>query len=260
VTAASSILNVIDPLCIPPGEYFAATKSKDGATTALTAHRGAVSAPLLAVWQYALGRTAIVAADPESIGSIAWLRWDHYAEFWSQLINWAAREGASGFFNLEVRNEPDGGMKIEAQAAGPITLDHLFARISNGTRATDVALTQVGRSLYLGDTTIPLRGKYKLALVVKSEDAEQLLLERDFASTGQRAADSAEMELRPANVALLTEIARSTGGRYHPGLPDLLQRSGGKVRIWMPITGLAPPAAIMMILGDVLVRRRFIGE
>lgn len=256
--ASSSILDGINPHQIPPVDFFAVTKAKDGASVPLIAHRGAQSAPLLADWQYALGRTAIVSADPDSIGSLAWLKWDHYAEFWSQLVNWVAREGSSGPFNLRVRTETDGVLKIEAEGAGQPAIANLFCRVTNGNQATDIELNQISPSLYRGDAAPFPRGKYKLALMIKTGDTERLLLQRNFASVGRVSSDAAELELKPSNLSLLREIARATGGRYQPTLDDLLQQSGNKVPIWIPIGRIMPTVAVLLLLGDVLIRRRFL--
>ncbi|MGH7933644.1 MAG: VWA domain-containing protein, partial [Candidatus Binataceae bacterium] len=113
----SSILNGIGPADIPPIDFYALTQARDGAEVPLMINEGVKSAPLLATWQYELGRSAIFAADPDSIGSLAWIRWDRYAEFWSQLVSWVARPGDSGPFTLRLKNEPDGSIQIDAQKA-----------------------------------------------------------------------------------------------------------------------------------------------
>jgi len=58
---ASAMLSGIGIKDIPPIDFFAATEAKDGAQVTLKVARADKSAPLLASWQYGLGRAAIFA-------------------------------------------------------------------------------------------------------------------------------------------------------------------------------------------------------
>ena len=65
---------------IPPIDFFAATEDKDGAQVSLKVTRADKTGPLLASWQYGLGRSAIFAADPDSLATLSWIRWNRYVE------------------------------------------------------------------------------------------------------------------------------------------------------------------------------------
>ncbi len=67
-----------------------------------------VPSPLLAAWQYGLGRAVVFTADPDSLATLSWIRWNRYAEFWSQLVNWAMRPGDAGPFSMRVETASDG--------------------------------------------------------------------------------------------------------------------------------------------------------
>ena len=82
------------------------TEAKDGASVPLLIQRNDHDVPLLAAWQYGLGRSAIFAADPDSLATIGWIHWNHYAEFWSQLVSWTMRQGQGGPFDLQVHSHP----------------------------------------------------------------------------------------------------------------------------------------------------------
>ena len=254
----SSILKGLRSEQIPVADFFAITLAKDGATVPLIARKGQVSAPLLAAWQYELGRSAVFTADPDSLGSLAWLRWDRYAEFWSQLVSWVARPGDAGHFSLRTRNSADGTLEIEAEKADQTPEASLFCRISGVHHAADVALTQIGPSLYRGESAPLPRGKYSLALMVKPGDTEQLLLRRDVALVGVADADADELKLRPANIGLLSDLAEITGGIFGPDLEKVLTHSKGTIRTSRPVDSILLPFAILMLLADVLIRRRFL--
>ena len=257
----SAILNGISRKEIPPIEYFATTEAKDGAKSAIVIHRGDKSAPLLASWAYGLGRSVVFTGDPDSLASLSWIRWDRYAEFWSQIVNWAARPGDSGLFNLRIGDAPGGGLRIVAEKAEPAPATDLVCRIASADKAFDVAMTQAGGSLYRGDTGPLARGKYVATLMRKARDTEQVLLSRQFAVVGAPPADAAELKIRPPNIELLRTIAASTHGEFDAPAAAIVRRSGGATVTTH--SSAAPgliPIAIVLVLAEVIVRRRLLGS
>ena len=256
----SSILNGISRQEIPPLEYFATTEPKDGARTAIMIHRGDKSAPLLASWAYGLGRSVVFTGDPDSLASLSWIRWDRYAEFWSQIVNWAARPGDSGPFNLRIGDAPGGGLRIVAEQAQAASATDLVCRITSADKAFDVAMTQAGGSVYRGDTGPLARGKYVVTLMRKARDTEQVLLSRQFAVVGAPPADAAELKIRPPNLALLRTIAAGTHGEFDAAPEEIVRRSGATVITHSSAAPGLIPIAIVLVLAEVIVRRRFLGS
>ena len=256
----SSVLNGIGAGDIPPIDFFALTQSKDGSETPLMVRQGPVSAPLVATWQYELGRSAIFAADPDSMGSLAWIRWNRYAEFWSQLTSWVSREGDSGPFSLHLRNATDGSLEIEAQKVDQVPVSNLYCRITGPGRALDVAMTQVGGALYHGESSPLARGTYNLTLMLKAGDTENVLLRREVAVLGPDAADSDEMRLRPPNLPLLRQLAQVTGGEFDAPIRRILMPRGATVTTYRSLDPMLLPLAILLLLADVFVRRRLLAE
>jgi hypothetical protein len=62
--------------------------------------------PLLAAWQYGLGRSVAWTSDASGRWATNWLNWDEYARFWSQAVRWTITEGAAQ--NVEVRVVQEG--------------------------------------------------------------------------------------------------------------------------------------------------------
>jgi Mg-chelatase subunit ChlD len=260
VSGSSAILSGLSADAIPPIEFFAITEPKDGAQVPLIAHKGNVTAPLVAAWQYQLGRAAIFSADPDSLGSLAWLRWNHYAEFWSQLVSWVAREGDSGPFTLRAANAADGTIEIVAEKADQAPAENLFCRISGPQRTADIALSQIGPSIYRGESPPLTRGKYTLTLMVKAGDTESVIVRQEIAATGAKNADASELALRPPDTELLRDLSAGTQGEFTSSIAAILAHRGATVRTWRPIAATLLPFAILMVLGDALVRRRYLGD
>ena len=260
LAAPTSIMNGIAPGELPPIDFFAETTPKDGAEVPLLIRSSMRTAPLLATWQYELGRSAVFVADPDSMGSLGWIRWDRYAEFWSQLVNWVARAGDSGPFSLRVANAPDGALTIEADKADQVPVSNLFARISGPGQPVDLAMTQMGTTLYRGETAPMAAGKYVVTLMIKAGDTERVLMRRDVAVAGSESANSAELRLQPPNLSLLREIAAQTGGQFDTSVTRITHPNGATVTDYRSIDSILAPVAIFLLLSEVFVRRRLLGD
>jgi Ca-activated chloride channel family protein len=256
----SEILSGIDAAGVPPIDFIASTIAKDGAQVPLRIARGARSTPLLAAWQYGLGRSAIFAADPDSLATLSWIRWNRYAEFWSQLVTWTMRQGDPGSYTMKMAAGPDGSVAITAEPADSAPLTDLVCRITGPNRAIDVALTPAGAGLYRGEVGPLARGKYAATLMLKAGDTERILTQRPFASVGAMAPDGEELRIRPPNVQLLRHLAAATHGAYDAPMAEVARHTGAMITVRRSARGGLLPLAIALFLGEVFVRRRFLGD
>ncbi|MDB5107914.1 MAG: chloride channel, partial [Candidatus Binatus sp.] len=256
----TAILSGIGINEIPPIDFFAATDPKDGAQVALKIARADKTAPLLAAWQYGLGRAAIFAADPDSLATLSWIRWNRYAEFWSQLANWTMRPGDSGMFTMSLHGAPDGSISIEAEKADQNPVSNLVCRITGPGRATDVAMTETDAALYHGEVAPLRRGKYVATLMIKAGDTEKILEEREFAAAGSIPGDSAELRIRPPNLDLLRRLASATHGGYDAAIAGTVRHTAQTVTFRRSVDPWLIPLVIALFLGEVFVRRRFLGD
>jgi len=252
----NSILRGIRAEDVPSLEFFNVTEAKDGAGVPLYIQHNGRNVPLLAAWQYGLGRSTIFAADPDSLATIGWIHWNRYAEFWSQLVGWTMRQGQAGPFDLQVQTTRTGDLKIQAESSGPVKAGDLIARISGSYGAAfDVPLTQVGDALYRGDAQALPGGKYKAQLVRKSGKFEQVLAVQPFAVPATRATDADELSLRPPNIELLRRLAAGSNGGYEVAPRQMLSITGATIAVHRSADPYLIPLAILLLLGEVFVRR-----
>jgi len=256
----STILSGISPREIPPIGLFATTLPKDGAAVPLRIRRNDAVSPLLAAWQYGLGRSAVFAADTDSTTSLSWVRWNRYAEFWSQLASWVMRQGDSGPFSLRVHNAAGGVLSLQAEKADNGPVNNLVCRISGAGNAMDIPMTESGRAIYTGESAPLRRGKYTVTLMVKDGDSERVLVRREVAVPEAGPADQAELRLRPANFDLLRELARATGGAVGVPPAKMLESRSRLVKIYRSANPYLLPLVIVLLLGEVFVRRRYLGD
>ncbi|HTW89849.1 MAG TPA: VWA domain-containing protein, partial [Candidatus Binataceae bacterium] len=252
----STILNGIEIDQMPPLDYAAEADVKDGAEVPLRLRHGGKTQPLLATWQYGLGRTAAFTADPDALTTLAWVRWDRYAEFWSQLVGWVMRQGSSGPFDLRITDLPE-GVKIEAQKADSAPVTGLYCRVSGKNLTLDVALSQVDTALYRGETGTLPPGTYNATLMLRANDLERVL-ESQPLIVAPVAADAAELKLRPPDIELLRNLAAATGGALTVVPSEVLRHRGATAIDYRSAAPYLLPIAILLMLGSVFVRRRLV--
>jgi Mg-chelatase subunit ChlD/uncharacterized membrane protein len=251
----NSIVTGIDPDALPPLEFFALSEAKKRASVPLEVEYRGAPAPLVAAWQYGLGRTAVFAADPESSASVRWIQWDRYAQFWSQLVSWTMRPQPYSPFELRVATERDGGIKINAEKVDSTPIDNLFCRIVNVNTAFEIPLTPVSDALYEGESSALPQGRYTAYLIRKAKDHEQMLSERPFIVTGMTPEQLDEVRLLAPNRELLGRLARMTGGALDP-LPDaILKRAGARAPVYRSLLKALIALAIVLFLAEVFLRR-----
>jgi hypothetical protein len=215
---------------------------------------------LLAAWQYGLGRAVVFTADPDSLATLSWIRWNRYAEFWSQLVNWAMRPGDAGPFSMRVETASDGGIHVDAEKIDTGPVSNLVLRVTGTGHAMDVPMTQTDAAIYRAELGQLPRGKYTAMLMVKGGDTERVIMQREFASAGAAPADADEVRLRPRNLTVLKNIALATGGALDALPAQILRPTGALVTMHRSAEPWLLPLAILLFLGEVFVRRRFLGD
>ncbi len=100
------------PEDFPRVTRWATTKLKDDAELRLYLDAGSRRDPLLATWQYQLGRVAVLPVDFQS-GAAEWVGWEGFGKLWAQLVLWAMPRPA------DAATRPDLGGSRELRAVGP---------------------------------------------------------------------------------------------------------------------------------------------
>src|SRR5207245_1750518 len=125
LAAGGAILAGIAEDELPRVSRWAITRPKPGAEVRLWVEAGERQDPLLATWQYELGRVAALPIDFQA-GGASWPAWRGFAKLWSQLAMWAAPRGLVTDRRLEARRLPEGTL------VRPGPADILAARAGTG--------------------------------------------------------------------------------------------------------------------------------
>jgi hypothetical protein len=203
----SPILEQLDQ-GLPTLYGYNGTTLKQSATTVLA---GADDAPVLAQWQYGIGRAVAWTSDFKGKWGKDWVNWPAFPRFAAQLIGWTLPGAASDGVETSIRNEgartiidvklsdvggkPLNGLQVDANVVGADAF----------VRAT--ALTQVAPGKYRASIASPTQGTY-IVQVAGSQDGRVVVQ----GAAGIVVPYSAEYRQGQRNPELLAALARSTGG------------------------------------------------
>jgi hypothetical protein len=236
-----------------PGDFpalsgYVATTRKDRAVTALETERGH---PLLAHWQYGLGRVVAWTSEGQQGWTSDWAQWPSAGQFWAQAIRWSMPAPVASDFVPSVRVGADGrqvALNVQALGEGGRFADLQDTRatvVGPDGQAREMALPQRGPGSYGLDTLADVPGTYR---VLFKQGARQELAAFSLP-------DAVEAHVAGVNRALLEQIARSTGGREVRDVADVAFAGDGPeppVELWPWLLALA----IVLLPLDVYLRRR----
>jgi len=98
---------------LPPLLGYVATSPRPAAQTVLVSPQGD---PLLAAWQYGLGRAVAFTSDATARWAQSWVGWSGFPVFWAQVVEYSLKS-ASGS-NLDIQVGAEGQVIVEAQSQG----------------------------------------------------------------------------------------------------------------------------------------------
>lgn len=200
---------------IGAGEYpllrgYVATTAKPRAEVPLVTHKGD---PLLAHWQYGLGRVVAFTSDAKSRWAQDWLGWGRYQQFWSQTANWALRRIDAADFNTEVSvDNGQGVLSVEALDAQGNYRNFLKLRtkvVSPKGTSQEVVLEQKGPGRYEAKFETREVGAYLLNL----QDLDETGKIRGSQVLGASVNYSPEFNATGPNLNLLQRLAELGGGK-----------------------------------------------
>jgi len=209
MAASSELIRGISGAEYPQLRGYVATSQKARAETPLLTDKGD---PLLAHWQYGLGRAAAFTSDARAKWAQDWLAWTRYRQFWSQIANWSLRRLDNADFTTDVTVDKGEGV-ISVEALDPQGNFRNFLNLQavvvspKGEKQT-VRLEQTGPGHY--ETRFPTKevGAYLLHLM----DIENGQL-RGSQVLGASVNYSPEFNATEPNFNLLRRLAEASGGK-----------------------------------------------
>lgn len=253
---SSPIMSNLDSTVLPPLYGYNGTTPKGTARLDLITPQGD---PLLASWQYGLGRAAAWTSDVETRWATQWLTWEEFPRFAAQLVGWTLPtpqvEGLTASARVE---ENRGVVELEALDESGQPLNFLYvhtALVAPDLTVTESELTQVGPGRYQTEVPLSQPGTYLVRLGVNAGDislGQQII--------GLVVPYSPEYRTSGTDYPFLAELARITGGEAlaEPVAAFIhnLETTAKAREIWQPLLLIV---ALLFPL-DVAIRRVMLGH
>ena len=197
---------LVDDLSFPALRGYVAATPKPSATVHLVS---AQDDPILASWQYGLGRAVAFTSDATGRWGADWMRWSDAGRFWSRLVRWVSRS-ESEELQIVIDRKGDGAIVIaEAVTAAGLPLDGLAVEASvTGPVRARVPLVQTAPGRYDGRLDRLSTGAY--AVTVSARDGAG---RGHLATSGFVIPYSPELKDLTVNRSLLSRLTEATGGQ-----------------------------------------------
>jgi hypothetical protein len=256
VEAGSPVLRGLDARSLPLLLGYNGATAKQTARIALSSPSGD---PLLATWQYGLGRAAAWTTDLKGQWAADWIAWQGFPRFAAQLVGWvlpapqvegveagARLENGQAVFSLEAVDE-QGLPRNFLQASAAVVDPELNTRT--------IELPQVGPGLYEARLEAAAPGAYLAQVSLRQ--GEQVLGQQ---LVGIAVPYSPEYRASGVDLALLESLAGLTGGaallQPEAAFVHNLPAAARARPIWEPLLWLA---ALLFPL-DIAIRRVVLGR
>jgi len=234
---------------------YAYSKPRRGADVPLFVVGKEEREPVLAAWQYGLGRVAAFTADPWQDAE-KWIAWESYGKFWSQVVRWVMRDQTPWDYVVEAQRR-DGKSKLLVRAFDSGQDGNLIARVHvDDDHTEDLTLVPVAPRQFEAELPPAIGGRrYPVTLLGRRENQEVSQRTELVPIPKEDDPPQEEFQVTRPNTVLLEQLAQESGGKVNPTVREIAARDTGERLLDYPLEGFLLPLAMLLFLGDVAVRR-----
>jgi len=245
----SSLANVLPgvPLdTLPALTGYVATTPRSAADVVLKSPQGD---PLLATWQYGLGRVIAWTSDAQGRWSADLLRWPSANRFFGDMVRYSLPQAGDPALQVETQVQGDHThILVTAPAVSGATLT--VSAVTPDLADRQLALAPTGPGRFEGDLPTDQVGSYLLHV---TESTGGLITHSN--TTGLVVPYSPEYRNLGTDLATLRAIARAGGGTVLTDLARVFRLPVPSVQAALPIAELLLVIAILLFPIDVALRR-----
>ncbi|MBY0586575.1 VWA domain-containing protein [bacterium] len=254
------IAGLADQRDLPPIRGFVMTTPKETAVVEISSPLPAENPrnPIVAHWQYGLGRSVAVTMDAGERWANSWVASGLYGKFWSQLVRWSMRPEASDRLTVSSQ-EKDGLVRVIVSATSPtgeflndLPIESALVKPDGNTEPLLFKQTEPGK--YEASYGADDQGTYVVRLSTQGADGS-----RELAFLPHQISYPPEYRETASRRDLAESVALAAGGRTLEW--NQLDRSGlfaepsRPARHRQEAWPTALLAALVLFLFDVAIRR-----
>ena len=247
----TQVLSGIDLDLAPFLLGYVATQPRPTAEIFLVSDRGD---PVMASWQYGLGKVVAFTSDAKARWASDWLEWPGYGKFWTQLVRDTMRKTTLSNFQAEITKDKGiAHLAIDALSENGEFLNELDSDISligPDLKKKNLAISQTAPGKYELEFPTKEIGPYFLNIMQKQ--AGNIV---NTQVTGTVVSYPEEYLVSNANEPLLTQLSSVSGGKYSITAEDAFRPPENpvvlRIHLWRPFL----IAALLLLLIDIALRR-----
>jgi hypothetical protein len=213
--------------------------------------------PVLAVWQYGLGRVVAWTSDALGLWTSHWLQWNQAAQWWANLVTWTLPT-ANGDLNISGQIvDGSGQITVDVPITQTNTQQQVTAHIIAPDRSQQtINLQPSAPQRWQGRFSADPIGTYVLQVTWQGTTSKGVV-SRLTATTGIVVPYSPEFRTQGTDMAFLKLLAQDGGGT----LLNINNSSGAfqqnliPVSVSLPITFLLLALAALLLPIDIAARR-----
>ncbi len=248
---------------------YIATSEKEFASIHIRSHE---DHPILAAWNYGLGRSVAFTSDAKPRWAKDWMAWENFGKFWGQVVNWVTpATDHNADFDLNVSHSNGvGTVTIETTLSGKGFPSHKEfpshgGRLSQkfdvrvvypNTEGKVVEIAQVRPTRYEGEFPISEHGAYLVTAQRKTggqnENRADVIGSQTASLVVSYPAEFARFE---TNHPLLKRIAQRTNGIYDPSPRQIAKHTGTAVEQRQLLSHFLLAAAVFLFVLEMIIRR-----
>ncbi len=230
---------------------YVTTKAKETSEVLLEAPAvGDKPDPLLARWQYGLGKTAAFTSDLKDRWAVEWLKWNGYPKFWSQLVRDTMRRRDNDQFDFRVeRDNNEAKITINAVEKDGQFRNKLQAQvriIAPDQNVSEIPIRQVAPGSYAAKAPLKQKGTFTFRAISDQTAGTSRVLPYSYPD---------EYHFYPPNTDLLRAVATETGGSFQPNATEIFNTRGETTALPTPLWPHLAATALVLFVVDVLLRR-----
>lgn len=233
---------------LPALKTYVATSPKQTAEMNLMSQE---QDPILARWQYGLGRTVAWTSDIEGKWSTHWVNWPNYAQLWSEIISWTFPQKEEGKWKIDTKIDGvSGKVNVELPEGTPLPQQLHAVIIDNEMNREEIKLKPISPSQLEGNFLVDQEGTY-IIQVIELEENQIVASKTD----GLNISYSPEYALFDGGKEKLDSIVKANGGNILTDPNQVFLKELESKWMHQTITELLLMLAIILWPMDIAMRR-----